>query len=74
MEDRQGFQNTVETCKYTSYDCALASFAFLASIFAPTFRMFCAARSIPPLWARSYIFNAVSRLSTGCQRALSENT
>jgi hypothetical protein len=37
----------------------------LASIFAPTFRIFIAARSIPPFLARSYIFNAVSRLSAG---------
>jgi len=44
---------------YLDFSAACA----LASIFAPTLRIFIAARSIPPFLARSYIFKAVSRLS-----------
>jgi hypothetical protein len=46
-----------------TYLLAIPAASALARIFAPTLRIFIAARSIPPFLALSYILRAVSRLS-----------
>jgi len=57
----------VQTCLFTPihYLLAIPAASALAKIFAPTLRIFIAARSIPPFLALSYILRAVSRLSAG---------